>query len=270
MTGFGLDGKVAVVTGGAGVLGSAMARGLACAGARVVILGHSQAKALAVAEELAECGYEALGVGVDVLDKGTLIDGQRLALERFGRIDILVNSAGGNRPEATTGPDRSFFDLPLDAMEAVVDLNLFGSIYPAQVLGRVMAEQHEGVILNISSMTALTPLTNVMAYSAAKAALTNFTRWLSVYMCKEYSPTIRVNALAPGFFLTHQNRYLLQDENGQPTKRGRTIMDHTPMGRYGEPQDLVGAAVFLCSDAARFITGVVLPVDGGFSAYSGV
>jgi len=270
MFGFDLRGKAAVVTGGAGVLGSAMAEGLAQAGARVAILGHSEAKARAVVEKLRELGHEALGVGVDVLQKDTLLDAKELILKSFGRVDILVNSAGGNRSEATTGPDLSFFDLSLEAMKDVVDLNLFGSIYPAQVFGHVMADQNEGVILNISSMAGLTPLTNVMAYSAAKAALTNFTQWLSVHMCQNYSPEIRVNALAPGFFLGQQNKYLLEDEDGNPTERGSIIKAHTPMGRYGDPQDLVGATVFLCSDAAKFITGVVLPVDGGFSAFSGV
>ncbi len=270
MLGFDLQGQTAAVTGGAGVLGSAIAKGLAQAGAQVAVLGHSEAKALAVVDAILAAGGAAMTVTVDVLDKGALVAARDQILERFGRLDILVNSAGGNQPEATTGPDLSFFDLPANALQAVVDLNLMGSIYPAQVFGRVMADQGEGVILNISSMAALTPLTNVVAYAAAKAGLTNFTRWLSVYMCQNVSPAIRVNALAPGFFLTEQNRYLLQDETGVPTGRGKRITDHTPMGRYGSPEDLVGAAVFLCSEAARFITGVVLPVDGGFSAYSGV
>ena len=267
---FKLNQKVAVVTGGAGILGSTIAKGLAQAGAKVAILGHSEDKAQAVAEAIAAFGGETLGVGIDVLDKGTLLKAKDLILERYGRIDILINSAGGNQPEATTGPGLSFFDLPAGALEAVMDVNLLGSIYPSQVFGRVMADQGQGVVLNISSMAALTPLTNVMAYSASKAALTNFTRWLSVYMCQNVSPAIRVNALAPGFFLTKQNQYLLEDEAGNPTERGKKIKDHTPMGRYGHPEDLVGASIFLCSDAARFITGVVLPVDGGFSAYSGV
>jgi len=267
---FDLQGKAAAVTGGAGVLGSAIAKGLARSGAKVAILGHSEPKALAVAEAIVEAGGDALGVGVDVLDKGTLSAARDLVLERFGRVDILVNCAGGNQPEATTGPNLTFFDLPENALQAVVNLNLMGSIYPAQVFGCALADQGEGAILNISSMAALTPLTNVIAYSAAKAGLINFTRWLSVYMCQNVSSAIRVNALAPGFFLTHQNRYLLEDDEGSPTERGRKIKDHTPMGRYGSPEDLVGAAVFLCSEAARFITGVVLPVDGGFSAFSGV
>jgi len=265
-----LNGKAAVVTGGAGVLGSAIAKGLAQAGANVAVLGHSKTKAQAVAEAIVEVGGDALGVGVDVLDKGTLSAARDLVLERFGRVDILVNCAGGNQPEATTGPDLTFFDLPESALQAVVNLNLMGSIYPAQVFGRAMADQGQGAILNISSMAARTPLTNVMAYSAAKAGLTNFTRWLSVYMCLNVSPAIRVNALAPGFFLTHQNRYLLEDDEGRPTERGRKIKEHTPMGRYGSPEDLVGPTVFLCSEAAKFITGIVLPVDGGFSAFSGV
>jgi len=270
MSGFDLNGQVAVVTGGAGYLGSAIAQGLALAGARIVILGHSERKARAAAQKIAQTGVESLGLGIDVLEKDTLVEARQIVLDRFGRVDILVNSAGGNRPEATTSSELSFFDLPENAMKDVVELNLLGTVYPAQVFGRLMADQNQGVILNISSMVAITPLTNVMAYSAAKAAMTNFTRWLSVHMCQNYSEAIRVNAIAPGFFLTEQNRYLLEDENGNPTERGKKIRQHTPMGRYGEPQDLIGAAVYLCSDAARFVTGVVLAVDGGFSAYSGV
>jgi len=172
---------------------------------------------------------------------------------------------------ATTAPDRSFFDLPADALRAVFDLNLLGTLFPCQIFGRLMAEQGEGVILNITSMAAFRPLTRIPAYSAAKAGVSNFTRWLAVHMAQEYAPRIRVNAIAPGFFLTEQNRFLLTDrESGELTARGETIIAHTPMGRFGRPEDLLGAALWLLSPASAFVTGVVVPVDGGFSAFGGV
>jgi len=209
--------------------------------------------------------------GGDVLDADSLRRAADTVLGRFGRIDGLVNAAGGNRPEATTGPDRSFFDLPPDALEWVLDLNLLGTILPCQIFGRRMAEQGEGVVLNISSMNAMRPLTRIPAYSAAKAAVSNFTQWLAAHMAQQYSPRIRVNAIAPGFFLTRQNRFLLTDEQtGDLTPRGRSILAHTPMGRFGEPEDLFGAVLWLLSPASAFVTGVVVPVDGGFAAYSGV
>ena len=188
-------------------------------------------------------------------------------------MDILVNAAGGNLPTATTAPQQRFFDLPLEALDNVIKLNLFaGAILPAQVFGRAMAEHSAGgVILNISSMNALRPLTRIPGYSAAKAAVSNFTQWLAVHMAQEYNPRIRVNALAPGFFLTDQNRFLLTESaTGELTERGQTILAHTPMARFGQPDDLAGTVVWLCSDAAAFVTGVVLPIDGGFSAFSGV
>ena len=267
---FSLSGKVAVVTGGAGVLGSAIARGMAQAGAKVAILGHDENSAEAVAAELNAAGGEAEGFPVDVLDLDVLRSARYRVLERFGRVDILINSAGGNKPSATVSSEQSFFDISSEAFQDVINLNLLGTIYATQVFGEVMAEQSSGCVLNISSMTAFNPLTNVVAYSAAKAAVSNFTQWMSVHFAQKYGAGIRVNAIAPGFFSTKQNRYLLEDETGKRTKRGQKIIDRTPMGRFGVPEDLVGAALFLCSDAARFITGVVLPVDGGFSAYAGV
>jgi NAD(P)-dependent dehydrogenase (short-subunit alcohol dehydrogenase family) len=186
-------------------------------------------------------------------------------------VDILINGAGGNHPSATTKPDLPFFDLPLDALRHVGDLNLLGTILPCQVFGRGMAERGEGIILNISSMSALRPLTRIPAYSAAKAAVSNFTQWLAVHMAQNYSPKIRVNAIAPGFFLTEQNRFLLTDKDtGELTPRGQSILSHTPMNRFGDPEDLLGATMWLISPASAFVTGVVLPVDGGFSAFSGV
>jgi NAD(P)-dependent dehydrogenase (short-subunit alcohol dehydrogenase family) len=189
----------------------------------------------------------------------------------FGPVDILINGAGGNKKEATTRTDLPFFDLPPDAVRWVFELNIVGTILPSQVVGRQMAERKEGVILSISSMNAFRPLTRIPAYSAAKAAVSNFTQWLAVHMAQEYSPAIRVNAIAPGFFLTEQNRFLLTEEKtGELTPRGKSIIDHTPMGRFGDPKDLGGAALYLVSDQSRFVTGIVLPVDGGFSAFSGV
>ncbi len=183
----------------------------------------------------------------------------------------MINGAGGNKPDATTGEDLSFFDLPADAFRWVFDLNLLGTILPSQIIGRQMAEQKKGVILNVSSMNSFRPLTRIPAYSAAKAGVSNFTQWLAVHMAQEYSPGIRVNAIAPGFFLTDQNRFLLTDtETGNLTSRGQKIIDHTPMGRFGNPEDLDGTVLWLMSPASEFVTGIVVPVDGGFSAYSGV
>ncbi len=191
-------------------------------------------------------------------------------MQAYGHIDILINGAGGNKPQATTKPDQSFFDLPADALRWVMDLNLMGTILPSQVFGKIMAEQKSGVILNISSMNAFRPLTRIAAYSAAKAGVSNFTQWLAVHMAQNYSPSIRVNAIAPGFFVGEQNRSLLLNEDGSLTPRGQSILDHTPMNRFGTPDDLLGASMWLLSPASAFVTGIVLPIDGGFSAYSGV
>jgi len=268
---FGLDGKVAVVTGGGGVLCGVMSRALGRLGAKVAVLDLFEEAAQKVAAGIVAQGGEALGVQCDVLDRASLEAARDGVLGRFGRVDILINGAGGNRKRATTSPDMSFFDLPPDAVSGVFDLNFIGTLLPSQVFGKLMAEQGEGVILNISSMNAFRPLTRIPAYSAAKAAVSNFTQWLAVHVAQEYSPNIRVNALAPGFFLTEQNRFLLTDEaSGELTARGRTIIEHTPVGRFGDPEDLMGTVLWLLSPAASFVTGVVVPVDGGFSAFSGV
>lgn len=207
----------------------------------------------------------------DVMEVETLRHAQESIHSQFGEVDILINAAGGNHPSATTSADLSFFDLPLDALHHVGNLNLIGTILPCQVFGRPMAERGEGVILNISSMSALRPLTRIPAYSSAKAAVNSFTQWLAVHMAQNYSPRIRVNAIAPGFFLTEQNRFLLTDkESGELTARGGSIIAHTPMNRFGTPEDLLGATMWLISPAAAFVTGVVIPVDGGFSAFGGV
>jgi NAD(P)-dependent dehydrogenase (short-subunit alcohol dehydrogenase family) len=265
-----LSGKVAVLTGGAGVLCSAMARGFGACGAKVVILDIIEEAAVKLAEELRKEGVESLAFRTDVLNKKDLERAAEKTLEAFGRVDILINGAGGNRPEATTSPELSFFDLPEEAVKWVFDLNFLSAFLTSQVFGKIIAAQGEGVIINISSMNAYRPLTGVPAYAAAKAAVSNFTQWLAVHMSHHYSKRIRVNAIAPGFFLTAQNRYLLIDERGELTPRGRAIIEHTPMGRFGEPEDLVGAVLWLASSQAAFVHGAVIPIDGGFSAYSGV
>jgi len=263
-------GRTIVITGGAGVLCGAMARALVGCGANVAVLARSREKGDAALDGLSGPGRATVVVG-DALKQETLRDAARAALDEFGRIDGLINGAGGNIPQATTRQDLSFFDLPEDALRHVLDLNLLGTILPCQVFGRQMAEQGEGVILNVSSMSAIRPLTRVVGYSAAKAGVDNFTQWLAVHMAQNYSPRIRVNAVAPGFFVTEQNRRLLIDEKtGEPTERGRSIIAHTPMGRFGEPGDLIGATLWLLSPASAFVTGVVVPVDGGFSAFGGV
>jgi NAD(P)-dependent dehydrogenase (short-subunit alcohol dehydrogenase family) len=259
-----------VITGGTGVLCSVMARALTGCGATVAILARNEQKGADLIRTIEGPG-RAIIVPGDVLDSESLKTAVGRVLGEFGRIDGLINGAGGNNPQATTRPDLSFFNLSEDAMRYVFDLNLLGTILPCQVFGRPMAERGDGVILNVSSMSAIRPLTRVMSYSAAKAAISNFTGWLAVHLAHEYSPRIRVNAIAPGFFLSDQNRNLLTDpETGQLTARGQSIISHTPMGRFGEPDDLTGAVLWLMSPLSSFVTGIVLPVDGGFSAYAGV
>ncbi|HIJ53898.1 MAG TPA: SDR family oxidoreductase [Planctomycetes bacterium] len=263
--------KAVVITGGGGVLCGAMAAALAKAGAKIAVLDIDETAAAEVADEIGTGQGQAIAVKCDVLDKESLESAKKEINSEFGQIDILINGAGGNKKEATTSPDLSFFDLPSEAVRFVFDLNFLGTLLPTQVFGKQMAENGAGVILNISSMNAFRPLTKIAAYSAAKAAVSNFTQWLAVHVCQNYSKDIRVNAIAPGFFLTEQNRFLLTDEKtDELTDRGKTIIDHTPMGRFGEPQELIGTVMWLLSDAAKFVTGVVVPIDGGFSAFSGV
>ena len=266
------SGRTVLVTGGAGVLGSEIVCALAGCNANVVILDRDQELARQVIERFPKTanGHIARVFG-NVLDLGSLQQANETIKTELGPVDILINAAGGNHPSAITSPDLSFFDLPLDALRYVGDLNLLGTILPCQIFGRGMAERGEGVILNISSMNAFRPLTRIPAYSASKAAVTNFTQWLAVHMAKSYSPRIRVNAIAPGFFITNQNRFLMTDkETGELTPRGQSVVDHTPMGRFGVPEELLGATLWLVSPAAAFVTGAVIPIDGGFSAFSGV
>ena len=265
------SGKTVVITGGTGVLGAEIARALVGCGANVAILARNLAPAKQILELLGPRAHQAAAFRADVVDLASLRDAAQKVLEKFGGVDCLLNAAGGNKPEATTGADLRFFDLPAETLRQVFDLNLMGTVMPSQLFGRIMAEKGEGVILNVSSMAALRPLTRVVAYSSAKAAVDNFTRWLAVHMAQEYSPRIRVNAVAPGFFLTRQNKFLLTDEaTGNLTARGKAIVSHTPMARFGQPEDLLGAVLWLLSPASAFVTGIVVPVDGGFSAFSGV
>lgn len=268
---FNIQGQTAVVTGGSGVLGKVMARALVEAGARVAILGSRPETVEAAVQAISKEGSEVLGLVGDVCNRASLEDALQRVTGAFGPIDILLNGAGGNKPAATTSAERSFFDLDLQTIENVFSLNFTGTVLATQVFGRGMVERGQGCIVNVSSMSALRPLTNVVAYSAAKAALTNFTQWLAVHMAQNYSVNLRVNAIAPGFFLTEQNRFLLtQAETGELTPRGQAILSHTPMGRFGSPDDLIGTLLWLVSPASSFVTGTVIPVDGGFSAFSGV
>lgn len=274
-----LSGKVAVLTGGAGVLCSTMARALSTCGAKIAILDINLEGATQVAAQLRGSGGEAIAIRADVLDKASIEEAAKQVIGAFGRVDVLINGAGGNKKEATTSDTLSFFDLPADAIRWVFELNCIGTVLSSQVFGRYMADQGSGCIINISSMAAFRPLTRTAAYSPAKAAVSNFTQWLAVHISQNHSTKIRVNAIAPGFFLTEQNRFLLVDDaSGDPsmdsgqalTERGRTIIDHTPMGRFGDPEDLIGTVLWLLSDGASFVHGVVVPIDGGFSAFSGV
>jgi NAD(P)-dependent dehydrogenase (short-subunit alcohol dehydrogenase family) len=271
---FDLSGRVAVVTGATGVLGGAMAKGLAGAGARIGVLGRREERADEIASEVEKGGGEALALPADVLKREQLGAARDAVLERWGRVDILVNAAGGNVPAATVAEDATFFELPEESLREVFDLNLLGTVLPSQVFGEAMTSgrgsEAEGSIVNVSSMAAQKPLTRVAGYSAAKAAVENLTRWLAVELAHKHGPGLRVNAIAPGFFLGEQNRALLMNEDGSLTERGRAIVEHTPAGRFGEPEELVGTVIWLCSSAARFVTGVVVPVDGGFSAFGGV
>ena len=265
--------RTVLVTGGAGVLGLGIVDALVQCNANVIVLSRNYERATkSIAEYIKPVKSKGLVLCVygDVLNKESLQQVNETVASEFGTVDILINAAGGNHPAATTSADLSFFDLPMDALRQVSDLNLLGTILPCQVFGRGMAERGEGIILNISSMNAIRPLTRIPAYSAAKAAVTNFTQWLAVHMAQNYSPRIRVNAIAPGFFIGEQNRRLLQNEDGKLTPRGQSILAHTPMNRFGNPEDLLGATLWLISPASAFVTGVVVPIDGGFSSFGGV
>jgi NAD(P)-dependent dehydrogenase (short-subunit alcohol dehydrogenase family) len=268
---FDFTGKVTAITGGGGVLCGTMSRALGQQGASVAVLDIDLPAAEKVAGEICTEGGQAIALQADVLDKKSLMASAQRIVETFGRVDILINGAGGAKKEATTSEQLSFFDLPEDAVRWVFDLNFLGTFLACQVFGRYLVEQDNGCILNIASMAANRPLTRSVAYSAAKAAVVNFTQWLAVHISQEYSPHIRVNALMPGFFLTEQNRFLLLDgQSGELTERGQSIIAHTPMGRFGQPEDLIGPAFVLLSDITSFMHGTTVAVDGGFSIFSGV
>jgi len=267
---FSLSGKTAVITGGAGILGRQISEDFGRAGAQVAICDI--ADTVSLIDELEEKGIDVKGYYIDVMDKAKIKACHDRVLADFGKVDILVSAAGGNLKDATTSDELSFFDLKLDALQKVIALNLFGgAILPAQVFGETMAESTEGgSIINISSMNSFRPLTRIPGYSAAKAAVSNFTQWLAVHFAQEYNKNLRVNAIAPGFFLTQQNHFLLFDADENLTERGAAIISHTPMDRFGKPEDLSGPCIWLASDASKFVSGIVIPIDGGFSAFSGV
>jgi len=266
---FGLGGKVAVVTGGYGVLGGSLAEALAGAGGRVAILGRSRESAERKVESLRSAGGDAMALVASVLDAAELRRAREALLAAWGGVDILVNAAGGNVSRARTDKAPPFA-MPFDAFDEVVRLNLHGTVYPTLVFGEAMAERKQGSIVNISSMAALRPLKGVAGYSAAKAGVDSFTRWLAVEIARQCGPGLRVNAIAPGFFVTTQNRAVLVGADGSPTERGQAILARTPMARFGAPEELQGALLWLCSEMASFVTGIVIPVDGGFSADDGL
>ncbi|MGI9090401.1 MAG: SDR family oxidoreductase [Gemmatimonadaceae bacterium] len=266
---FDLSGRIAVVTGGYGVLGSSMADGLADAGVKVALVGRRRAAAEAKATEIRERGGHAIALVADVLDENQLREARDELLHGWGRVDILVNAAGGNVARARTD-NCTVFDVPVEAFDEVVKLNLNGSVIPTLVFGEVMARQKTGSIINISSMAAQQAMSGVPGYSVAKAAIDNFTRWMAVEMARKHGEGIRVNAIAPGFFVSQQNKGVLINADGSYTERAKTVLARTPMGRFGVPEELNGVIHWLCSDAASFVTGAVIPVDGGFSAYSGI
>ena len=267
---FSLNNKVAVVTGGTGVLGSSMVRALAMAGAKVAIVGRRKDVADELAEQITKEGGTAIGVSADVLNAQQLTHAKKVILDKFGAINILVNGAGGNMPGATIPPDKTFLDLKVEEFQKVVELNLTGSVLPSQILAEPIMAAKSGCIINISSMAAYLPITRVVGYSAAKAAISNFTQWMAVEMAKKFGEGIRVNAIAPGFFLTEQNRTLLTNSDGGLTDRGKSVISQTPFGRFGKPDELASTLIWLCSDGAKFVSGVVVAVDGGFSSYAGV
>ena len=267
---FDIKDRVAIITGGYGVLGASMARCLATQGVHVVILGRKPEKGEPLVEELSSLGAEALFCKADVLDREALITARNTIVEKWGHIDILINAAGGNMPGATIMPDKSFLDIDFSAFNGVMNLNLMGTVIPTVVFGEQMAKQKTGSIINISSMTAQSVVTRVVGYSASKAAIDNFTRWMAVEMAKKVGEGVRVNAIAPGFFITEQNRTLMTNPDGSLSDRAKDVVRATPFGRLGEADELHGAVLFYASDASKFVTGTILPVDGGFSIFSGV
>lgn len=267
---FSIEGKVAVITGAGGVLGGSIARSFVAQGAKVAAMDIRQENLDARVSELKALGGEVMGVAGSVLDIESLQSASKSIVDRWGRIDILLNIAGGNMPGATLTDDQTVFDMKIADWNRVTELNMNGTVYPSLVFGQVMAAQRSGSIINVSSMAAYSAITRVAGYSAAKTAVSNFTQWMAMEMALKFGDKVRVNAIAPGFFIGDQNRAVLVNPDGSLTERSRKVLARTPMGRFGDIAELNGAVQFLCSDAASFITGVVLPVDGGFSSFSGV
>ncbi|MEP6806333.1 MAG: SDR family oxidoreductase [Flavobacterium sp.] len=265
---FNLEGKIALITGGAGVLGSNFANVLAKQGVIVGIVSQSIEKANKIVETIENNGGKAFAIQANVLNKEELEKARDFIVERYGKLDILINAAGGNMPGATISPDQAIYDLKVEDLQKVVDLNIIGTMLPTQVFAEVFAKQKTGNIINISSASAQRPLTRVVGYSASKAAIDNFTQWMSVELASKYGEGIRVNAISPGFFIGEQNRALLLTTEGELTPRGQKIIEHTPMGRFGKLEDIDGALLYLCSDMSKFVTGTILKVDGGFAATS--
>ncbi len=267
---FEIKNKIAIITGASGALAGSVAKSLAGAGVKLALLSRKESSLESLLEEIAKTGGKAEAYEADILDEESLQNAKLQIMNDFGRIDILLNIAGGNLPGATIAPDKTIFDLSMDDFKKVIDLNLNGTVLPSLIFGKTMVDQKEGVIINYSSMAVERVITRVAGYSASKAAMENFTRWMAVEMATKFGEGVRVNAIAPGFFIGKQNKALLTNEDGSFTQRGQDIIRNTPMGRFGDAEELNGAIHFLCSDAAKFITGIVLPVDGGFGAFSGV
>ena len=267
---FDISGQVAVITGAGGIICGVMAKEMAKKGVKVALLDLFVENAQKIADEINAAGGEAIAVKANVLDRESLEQARQAVLDRFGRVDILINGAGGNKKEATVSPELDFFHLNVDAFKWVFDLNVTGAVLTTMVFGELLAKQGTGNVINIASMATYHPLTNTVAYCGAKAAVANFTEWMATHFNQNYSKNIRVNAIAPGFLLTTQNRFLMQKEDGTPTDRGQRVLNKTPMGRYGEPEEMAGPVIWLCSEAASFVNGAVIPVDGGFSAFWGI
>ena len=267
---FDISGQVAVITGAGGMICGTMAREMAKKGARVALLNRTLENAQKIADEINAAGGDAIAVKANVLDRASLEEARDVVVAKYGHIDILINGAGGNKKQATVSPELDFFHLDLDVFKWVFDLNVTGAVLTTMVFGELLAKQGSGNVINIASMATYHPLTNTVAYCGAKAAVANFTEWMATHFNQNYSKNIRVNAIAPGFLLTTQNRFLMQKEDGTPTDRGQRVLNKTPMGRYGDPEEMAGPVIWLCSEAASFVNGAVIPVDGGFSAFWGI
>lgn len=267
---FDISGQVAVITGAGGIICGVMAREMAKKGAKVALLDLFVENAQKIADEINAAGGDAIAVKANVLDRASLEEARDAVVAKYGHIDILINGAGGNKKQATVSPELDFFHLDVEAFKWVFDLNVTGAVLTTMVFGELLAKQGSGNVINIASMATYHPLTNTVAYCGAKAAVANFTEWMATHFNQNYSKNIRVNAIAPGFLLTTQNRFLMQKEDGTPTDRGQRVLNKTPMGRYGDPEEMAGPVIWLCSEAASFVNGAVIPVDGGFSAFWGI